>query len=302
MTQGSHGVGVYIGVLGGMVDCHFLTGMSVKQEDRVVAAGGAGTLAPRRFVSWGPSAREWSCDLSHAAPSELAALQALVYRQHVQGGAYRMLAVDAQWQNAFTPAASMDFTGWSGDRTVSATYSALVEVRGGGTMLYPTTELSPEFYLEHGGASHEVRHTAAFTVDPATAATQLSSPVVPVIPGKQVTLGIFAQGDPVLRAQWVDAAGANILSPVTVAGASHTDLRRLTGSVVPPASAHGVRVLVDGGTRYAWPSVTWTPGPRPYATGRGAESVVLSPVDESLILATADRQLSSWQYTIQEVT
>ena len=62
-----------------------------------------------------------------------------------------------------------------------------------------------------------------------------------------------------------------------------------------------MQIVVTGGTRYAWPSVTWTAGPRRFGPGRGAESVVLSPVDESLIRATESGQISSFRYTVREV-
>ena len=78
-------------------------------------------------------------------------------------------------------------------------------------------------------------------------------------------------------------------------------LARVTASAAVPAGAHGARVRATGGTRWAWPSLTWTAGPRPYATGRGAEAVALSPVPHSWLMSTARAQWVSARYTVTEV-
>lgn len=297
--SGMYVPGVWIGRLGQMVECQWMTGMEVTPQDRVVHSGGAGSLSGPRSVSWGPAFREWAFDLSHGEPGELAALATLVHLQHTYGGSYRMLAVDAQRVNALTPAASMDFSGWSGTYALSGLFTAASEVVGGGTVLYATTPLEARTPLEGGPPAVSVESVAAITVT-ALSAAELVSPVVPVRPGHPVTLGIFAQGGVTLSARWTDDEGAT-LSTVPLVTATHADLQRLTPSTIAPAEASGVRLVVTGGTRYAWPSITWTAGPRRYAPGRGAEQVVLSTVPETLILSTPQRQFSSYSYTVREV-
>lgn len=290
---------VWVGTLGSMVETPCLSGLVVDRPDRTIRGGGPGTLSPPRAVTWGPGHRVWSCDLSVAAPGEMAALETLVYRQQVYGGAYRMLACDAHHTNAMTPGASMDFAGWSGTFTVSSVYTASAEMVGGGTVLYATTPLDARTPLEGGPPVRQVDSVAAITVTALSTAT-LVSPVVPVRPGYPVTAGIFALGAVTLSARWVDAAGAT-LSTTALVTTTHTDLRRLTPSTIAPANAAGVQIVVTGGTRYAWPSITWTAGPRRYAAGRGAEAVELDSPSESLIAAHDTQQLSSFRYTVREV-
>ena len=292
---------VWIGDLGGMVETPCLSGLSVTTDDRSVHGGGAGTLTGPFTVAWGGGRRSWSCTIGVKSPSGLAALETLAYRQHVYGVAgYRMLACDAHNTNAFTPRASLDFTGWGGNFSVSTVYTAALEQAGGGTILYPDTPLEARTPIEGGPPVTQVESVAAITVTAASSAT-LTSPIVPVRPGHPVTLGIFGQGSVLLRARWVDAAGNDGALATVTPSVTHAGLQRVAGSAIAPANAAGVRLVVSGGIRYAWPSITWTAGPRRFATGRGAESVHLSPVDESVIMATREQQLSGFQYTIREV-
>lgn len=292
---------VWIGTLGSMVETPCLSGLQVARQDRTIHGGGPGSLTAPYAVSWGRPHRVWSCAIGVKSPGGLAALETLVDRQHTYGiDSYRMLACDAHNTNALTPGASIDFTGWSGAFTVSTLYTAASELVGGGTVLYPTTPLEAHTPIEGGPPVSQVESVAAVTVT-ANASATLTSPIVPVLPGQPVTLGIFAQGAAVaLSARWVDAAGAT-LSTSSLVTVNHAGLQRLNPSTLAPANAAGVQLVVTGGTRYAWPSITWTAGPRRFATGRGADAVHLSPVDESLIMATAQQQLSGFQYTIREV-
>lgn len=291
---------VWIGGLGAMVETPCLSGLQVSRPDRTIYGGGVGTLTGPFAVSWGPARRVWSCTIDVQAPGGLAALETLAYRQHTYGGDYRMLACDAHHTNALTPAASLDLTGFTGPFAVSTIYTASAEMAGGGTVLYPSTPLEARTPIEGGPPVSQVNSVAAVTVTALPSAT-LVSPIVPVRPGHPVTLGIFAQGSGVsLYARWVNAAGAD-LTTHSLATVTHPALQRLAPSTITPANAAGVRIVVTGGTRYAWPSITWTAGPRRFATGRGAEKVALSTIDESLIRATDRQQLSAFQYTIREV-
>lgn len=291
---------VWVGTLGSMVETPCLSGLAVEQGDRTVFGGGPGTLSPPRAVQWGQPRRTWSCEIDAEEPGGLAALETLAWRQSVYGGTYRLLACDAQNTNLFTPGASLAFAGWSGTFTLSSLYTASAETVGGGTVLYEGTPLDARTPLEGGPPVRTVDSVAALTIT-ALAGDTLVSPVVPVRPGYPVTLGIFGQGSAVkVSARWVNAAGGT-LSTVDLVTVNHAELQRVNPSTIAPADAAGVQLVVTGGTRYAWPSVTWTAGPRRYATGRGAINVVLSPLSESLILATARTQLSSFRYTIREV-
>lgn len=283
-----------------MVETPCLSGLEVSRPDRTLHGGGPGTLSGPFAVSWGRSHRVWSCTIGVKSPAGLAALETLVHRQERYGDEYRLLACEAHHTNLLTPDASIDFTGWTGAFSVSTLYTAAAEMAGGGTVLYPSTPLEASTPLEGGPPPVQVDSVAAITVTASTGALLLS-PIVPVRPGHPVTLGVFAQGPAVaLSAQWVNAGGAT-LSTTALPVVNHTDLRRVNPSTLAPANAAGVRLVVTGGTRYAWPSVTWTAGPRPFATGRGAEKVALSPLTESLIMATDRQQLSGFQYTIREV-
>ena len=292
---------VWIGSLGGMVETPCLSGLQVSTDDRTIWSGGAGTLGPLQATTWGAGQRRWQASINVASPADQAALQTLAYRQHKYGvGGYRMLACDAHQTNILTPHASLDFTGWSGSFTVSTLYTASVQTVGGGTVLYPETPLEARTPLEGGPPPVQVESVAALTVVPETPATVLLSPIVPVRPGHSITVGAFAQGAALVSVQWVNAAGT-VIGGGTLSSESTTGLQRRTPSTLAPANAAGLRLNLSGGTRYAWPSVTWTAGPRPFAIGRGAESVYLPNPDESVLMATRDAQHSAWSYTIREV-
>lgn len=293
---------VWIGPLGAMVETSCLSGLDVVPEDRTVYAGGPGTLAPRRAVSWGEPPRTWRANIDNATPGELATLQTMAHMQHKYGGTYRMLACDAHQTNIFTPGASIDFEGWTGPFTIGATYTRLVETVGGGTVLYPESILNQWTQLESGLVPEDVQSVAAVTADPSSSGSELVSPIVPVIPGAPVTFGAFGMGSMVMKAIWVDHEGDQVGSTQTLVIVSHgSQLKRATPTVNAHTSAAGVRLALTGGTLYAWPSITWTAGARRYATGRGAEAVMLSPIAESVVQAVRDGQLSGFNYEVREL-
>lgn len=293
---------VWIGPLGAMVETACLSGLQVVPQDRTVYAGGPGTLAPPRAVAWGNPYRVWQATIDSREPGQLATLQTLAMMQHKYGGTYRMLACDAHNTNAFTPEASTDFTGWEGVFTIGATYTRLVETVGGGTVLYPDSILNQWTQLESGLTPRDVQSVVAVTADPSSSGTVLTSPIVPVIPGAPVTFGAFGMGSMMIRAQWVDANGDNVGSATTLVSVSHgSQLKRATPTVNAPTNVAGVRMILTNGTLYAWPSITWTAGARRYATGRGAEAVMLSPISESMITSTRYLQRSGFSYEVREV-
>ena len=293
---------VWIGPLGAMVETSCLSGLDVVPEDRTVYAGGPGTLAPRRAVSWGEPLRTWRANIDNATPGELSTLQTMAHMQHKYGGTYRMLACDAHQTNIFTPGASIDFEGWTGPFTIGATYTRLVETVGGGTVLYPESILNQWTQLESGITPHDVQSVVAVTADPDSSGSTLVSPIVPVIPGGPVTFGAFGTGTMTIQAQWVDANGDNVGSAETLVNVSHgSQLKRATPTVNAPTNVAGVRMILTNGDLYAWPSITWTAGARRYAVGRGAEAVMLSPINESVIQSTREGQLSGFSYEVREV-
>ena len=222
---------VWVGTLGAMVETPCLSGLQVARQDRTIHGGGPGTLTAPYAVSWGRPHRVWSCAIGVKSPGGLAALETLVDRQHTYGiDSYRMLACDAHNTNALTPGASIDFTGWDGDFTVSTLYTATAELVGGGTVLYPDTPLEARTPIEGGPPVTQVESVAAITVTAASSAT-LTSPIVPVRPGHPVTLGIFGQGSILLQVRYVDAAGNDDFSIEVIEDMNHILQPAVTGQL-----------------------------------------------------------------------
>lgn len=98
--------------------------------------------------------------------------------------------------------------------------------------------------------------------------------LVPVIPGRPVTVSVDTTGAATLTLVFRSGSGVAVSS---VSQAATGTLAQRLSRTVPsvPATARTVDVQVSGHTRAARPQVSWTADVRPWAPGRGAESVVI---------------------------
>lgn len=179
--------------------------------------------------------REWSVDLGLLDAREMAVLD-----EFVQGawgpGPFRWVSCAAHDTNVLTPAQS-----------VLAGLDA-------GTGMDTAAGYAPRSVIGPGAAVLAER--------------------VPVIPGRAATVAVDVSGAATLRAVLRNGTGG-VVSTLT-ATATGTPAQRLTLSIpAVPATARTVDVEVSGHIRAARPQVTWTADARPWAPGRGAESVVI---------------------------
>lgn len=97
---------------------------------------------------------------------------------------------------------------------------------------------------------------------------------VPVIPGKPVTVAVETTGAATLTVAFRSAAGGVVATPSrTATGTLAQRLVYSAPSVAPEART--IDIEVSGHIRAARPQVTWTREARPWAPGRGAESVII---------------------------
>ena len=97
---------------------------------------------------------------------------------------------------------------------------------------------------------------------------------VPVIPGEPVTVTVDTTGAATLTVVFRRGTGT-VDSRQTVAATGVLAQRLTYTAPFVPALARTVDIEVSGHTRAARPQVTWTAEARPWAPGRGAESVVI---------------------------
>lgn len=259
--------------LGSLVPVRCLSVLSVQPQDR--AATTDGMSGTRIYVDppTRPTLRTWSCQISVSDPEEVGTLFELASLRQ----ALWMISDAAAAENILPPASSHGPHGWH-----NGTLGGPVTLAGDGV----------------AGTSIQVSGTAY-------------SPLFPVVPGVPVsgvvnvralsgsTGRVFLDWMP-LGAPQNGAATATAASAST--GTTAAPLPALSFAATPPANVHVARLRFTGVSQVARPAVRWQPSTDKWRPGGGAEAVYLPPPSQDVILTTGDRALSSYSYTVTEVT
>lgn len=239
----------YLGTTARMVPVAPASAQSEARPDRFVVQ----EAASRRWAfdttrRGGVQARSWAVDLALLDAGEMAALD-----EFVQGawgpGPFRWVSCAAHDTNVLTPAQSI---------LAGLDAGSGMDTAGG---------YAPRSVLGPGAV--------------------VLAEQVPVIPGQPVTVAVDVTGAAELTVVFRNGAGGVVSAPAREA--TGTLAQRLSYTALSvPAMARSVDVQVSGHLRASRPRVTWTAELRPWAPGRGAESVVIqSGVADPLALNRA---------------
>lgn len=266
----------WAGPLHGLVELRCLSGLSEQPDDEASLTVG---LSGRRRARVTPRvARSWSCQLGIGGPSDVALLQEL-YWAH-RGEAVWLVTEAARAQNVLPP--PLVVLDRARGVMVPAGWESVEELTAAGVVATADGPAAASVLVAGGGA--------------------VGSPVVPVVPGLPVTVSAYVATGGAVSLVWVDSAGVETTEAASAAATA--DGGRVVVSVpVVPAGRSACRLVVAGASWFARGQVTWTTGPVPYVTGRGAPQVLLGPVREDVVMALPDgsRSLSSFSYTVSEV-
>ena len=269
-------VSAWLGPLGNLVEfAHYKGSASVDLDRKVVFTE---TIGGGRFGQASPTTglRTWAMSATYMDPSQWAGFELLAMGAY--GNQHVFLEPLALVTNVISPLKSLPGLGgsasWvSGDNSPSG----LVAIEGGTRV--PT--------VRSGGGSMYMRFDA------------------PVMPGKPVTVSVYALGSSVrMNVSFIDASGTYVGSGGSVTQAmAGGSLRRLSRSIVAPPTAAAVYISVTGASVAAAPAVTWTNTLMPWARGRGCEKAVIHGVGDSTVLAggSAGRQFANFDFTVTEV-
>jgi len=271
---------VFVGPLGGLVETECLSGLSVQREQRLVERR---DIQGRRYVrKFGPVVRSWSAEIGHARPEDLALLHEL---QAGQDEPWWLVACDAQFTNLLPPRVSR-MLDWVVTGSNNLYRGGIVPLDGGGVA---ATSANPDYT----GDDYNYR-TPLFPVDPSGG---------PLTASLYVRAGIGLTAG--FRVAWFDAAGSpHLTTPASSVVTTTTDsgpLERLSVTATPPAGAHCGALQFRRAAVVARPAVTWGATLHPWVEGRGASSVVLTPLQETVNAAHPSIASTSAAYTILEV-
>lgn len=269
--------------LGSLVPVRCLSSLQVQADARSAVADG---LSGRRMYvdrPGTPTLRTWAASIGVADPAELGTLfQLASLRQPLW-----MVTDAARVENVFTPNGSLGLParpGGSNSVPWLTTVGGPVALAGGG---FAAVSAMPRF-------------------------TNTFSPLLPVIPGERVSVGVNVRaesGTPVtVRLDWMALGTAfngtqQAIAASTTSSATAAPLPRVELSATPPSNVHVARLSIVNAAQFANPSLTWTATAQPWRPGGGAESVYLPEPSQSVILAWSDgRALSSYSYTVTEVS
>lgn len=121
------------------------------------------------------------------------------------------------------------------------------------------------------------------------------------VPHSPVTGSVYAS-NATLRMIFRDSAGSWIISAYSPGAGA--EFGRVYVTATPPANAVDVLLQVVAGSSVAQvgnPAIAITDRLTPWGVGRGASQVVVYGLDESVLVAHARQQLSSYSFTVQEV-
>lgn len=123
--------------------------------------------------------------------------------------------------------------------------------------------------------------------------------MVPVRPGRAVTVGCWSVSGQNFRGFWRDALGSSITNWVT-SSVTHTGWGWHEATLTPPDGAAYIELQLAGGTQYARPSVSWGSGAKD-RPGRGCPKAVVHGLSEALTSITQGDAYGSIGVTITEV-
>lgn len=259
----------YLGPLGGLVPIPTASEISVARESRYRISTTVENLT-RAQIRSAPQPRKWEVSHLLVTPGQFDVLEAFALGLYGHGPFF-YVGADARALSVLTPA-----------------QSALRNVG---------PEFAPAGPVMLSGRSYPVSLTASI---PSSWRGLVDAPVVPGVP---VTASIWVQsatGAPIISVGWV--VGGNIPETLSVTGSSGGMWQRLTWTGTPPAGAAQLRLGVRSSvTAVAGPQVTWTPGPVPYAMGRGADSVIVESTAMTPTILVPGASYASASYTIREV-
>lgn len=134
-------------------------------------------------------------------------------------------------------------------------------------------------------------------------------PPVPVVSSQPVTVSAYlgAAGAALVSAVFFNSAGVAIGAPVpspTVTGLAL--LRRASVSIpLPPTNAVAVSIRITNASVIANPAVTWSDALLEYGSGGGAAQVVITGIDEGIVMARSGvngQRYSELSFTVTEVS
>lgn len=230
----------------------------------------ARTLGGKRkgFVRKG-GRRAWSVDVSVARPGEVSTLEAVARGL----GPYGWYPPEAVRGNLLSPqASSFEVT------PTSATRAGLVQ-------------------LPDGTVAETVVHSGSTQVYPGAA--HGSHERVPVHPGGEVSVGVWALGGAGMSMGWRDAQGT-LQSTTTVPAKPGTGWQWFTATATAPASAAFMSLGLTGGAQYARPSVSWGVTARD-ELGTGCPLAVIHSPSHTPVALWEGANYTATSYTVTEV-
>lgn len=259
--------------LGSLVPVRCLSVLTVQPQDR--SATVEGLSGTRIYVDppTRPTLRTWSCQINASDPQAVGTLFELASLRQ----ALWMISDAAAAENVLLPASSCGPHGWH-NGTLGGPVALAGDDVAGTSIQVSSTAYSPLF------------------------------PVVPDIPVSAV-VNARARADSTARIflDWM-ALGAAQNGPAASTpssastGTTAAPLPALRVGATPPANVHVARLRIVDAAQVARPAVTWKPATERWRPGGGAEAVYLPPPSQDVILTTGDRALSSYSYTVTEVT
>ena len=257
----------YVGVPGALVELPYRGGLSTSTDRPVKFTR---TLGGKRKAQLGPAGRrEW--DVSFDLIGSRDALGLIHVAQF--GGPVLWYPADAVAGNMLSPQAS----GFNVPPT-NATDAGLVQ-------------------LPDGTVARSVIHSGSGGVNIGGAPSGFEG--VPVRAGVPVTVSAWGLGGLRLTGAWRSVTGAN-LGGFGQAAEAFTGWQFRSFTATPPAGAVAAQLILNAGTQYARPSISWGPSAvdRP---GRGCAKAVVHGLSEALTVINADDAYGSIDVTITEV-
>lgn len=270
----------YLGSLGALVDvgCSAAVDLGAGRPARDVV-----TLGGRVSTQVGPRVRrEWGLRLPRVStPAQIANIQAFVHGEFGRGP-WVFVSEIAMTTNMVTPQGSVfeDLGTPQGGTSANGGPLVLSDGRRSGRSLVVESP-STQVFLPRVDGVYEY---------------------VPVISGQRVSGSIWAQGSsPRLRMRFYDAS-LSLLSTVTGSPAVGAGPQVLTveGAIVPEGAV-AVLLVVDGVSRVARPSISWTSRAQGWAIGDGAPMVHVAEVSQAPELLLDARQYIDASFVVREV-
>lgn len=271
----------WIGNPGQMVRSTFVESQSVSTEPSISFST---TIGGRRFAQLGPRAhRSWSVSMYGLEQmSEISIWQSLLDGEFGPGP-FHFIPDLATTTNILTP------------QTASLTEEferVGASDRGGPLVIPDGGVIGRSVLLEPGAAGMFFPPTAEHAF----------APVIPEVP---LTASVYVSGPGRMRLYLYDAE-KGLSRSFTASSGSGTGVRRLSVTVKPQGTEALARMLVDDGganqlVRVARPAMTYTSELRPWSTGNGAHSVIVTQSSINPRMDVQREARAGADFTIEEV-